>query len=450
MVSPTGVVMTGYSKSCESLFVPKLEIEGARFTDALGLSVRESGHFTSCYEQIIDDFLPEEVSVGQLPSRILVGNTTLSVTGAVIRDEEDNIESVLFSVADISDLIEAEHEAQRMTGVLRVLQFRDRFEEFLQGFNASLVELEAGTELSPDAYQRECRMVFHTAKGVFAQYGVAGLAETIHKMEDAEILSRDHVSMLRESVATLVRENENVWGISLNNTNPSYDVSEAELADFEAEVRGQGTDVVAIAIAFARRCREKNAAHLIGPVVEACRHHAEKNGKQVELVLQGEDVRIPASASRAFDVITHLLRNAIDHGIEEAVVREHKGKSVVGTIGLSVSRHDDDIEIRISDDGAGIDEKQVARSAVEEGVLTQDEADKLSVEGKRQLIFRSGLSTAGTVTETSGRGIGMSAVQSVVEGIGGAITIESSAESGTTMILLIPGRREVLRKSDAV
>ncbi len=450
MVSPLGVIMPGFSKSCESLFVPNLEIEGTLLTDALGLSDRAAGHFTACYEQVIDDFFPEEVSLGQLPERLLVGDATLSVSGSIIRDEEGTIESVLFSVANISDLIEAEEDAQRMTGVLRVLQYRDRFEEFVQGFDRRLAELEGAGTLSPEAYQRECRMVFHTAKGVFGQYGVAKIAQEIHRMEDAEILCRDHVTALRKSVATLVRDNESVWGIHLGVANPVFSVSETELARFEAAVNGkEETEILSIAMEFARKCREKDAAHLLGPVFEACKQHAEKSGKNIELILEGENVRIPAKASPAFEVIIHLLRNAIDHGVEEALVREHKGKPAVGRICLSVNRHNDDIEIRLSDDGAGIDEKRVCRSAVENGILPRKEAEALSIEEKRQLIFRSGLSTADSLTETSGRGVGMSAVQSVVQQSGGTITIESSAEKGTTMILWIPGNAESGMKLEA-
>lgn len=447
-VSPDGTILAGFSSSCTELFVPDLKIEGAAFTEALGLNEREAGHFECCYMQIVDDFLPEEVSVGQLPTRIPVGSRTLSVSGSVIRDDEGTIDSVLFSVADITELIEAEKEAQRMTGVLRVLQFRNRFEEFLQGLDTDLQNLEVQREMDAATYQRECRIVFHTAKGVFSQYGIATIAEAIHVMEDSEILSRDHVSTLRTAVAHLVAENKSVWGITLDARNPTFEVSEVELAGFEAAVANRSdAEVAEIALQFARSCREKTVGHLIGPVGEASAFHAQKRGKQIKLEVTGETVRVPPSSVGVFDVLTHLLRNSIDHGVEEPLAREAKGKPATGTIRIEVSRCGDDIELVISDDGAGIDADRVAASAVDKGVITSKKAENMSDDDKRALIFEAGFSTSGSVTDTSGRGVGMSAVRDVVERLGGTVRIVSEAEVGTSMIVRVPGALDGLAQA---
>lgn len=358
----------------------------------------------------------------------------------MIRDEEGTIDSVLFSVADITELIAAEQEAQRMTGVLRVLQFRNRFEEFLQGLYTDLQALAAPREVDPAAYQRECRIVFHIAKGVFSQYGVAKIAEEIHKMEDSEILSRDQVITLREAVVALVNDNEAVWGITLDARNPTFEVSELELVSFEAAVANTSdAEVAQIALQFARSCRQKTVGHLIGPIGEASTLHAQKKGKQIELELTGEEVRIPPTSVGVFDVLTHLVRNSIDHGLEEPMARKSAGKPKAGSIRIAVSRCGNDVELRISDDGAGIDPERVAECAVDKGVIPQEKVLSMSDADKRALIFESGFSTAAAVSDTSGRGVGMSAVRDVVERLGGSITIESEAGVGTTMLLLVPG-----------
>jgi two-component system chemotaxis sensor kinase CheA len=178
---------------------------------------------------------------------------------------------------------------------------------------------------------------------------------------------------------------------------------------------------------------------LIGPVGEASAFHAQKRGKQIKLEVSGEAVRVPPSSVGVFDVLTHLLRNAIDHGVEEPLAREAIGKPAMGTIRIEVSRCGDDIELVISDDGAGIDAERVAASAVEKGVITAKEAETMSDDDKRSLIFEAGFSTSGSVTDTSGRGVGMSAVRDVVERLGGSVHIASETGVGTSMTVQLPG-----------
>jgi two-component system chemotaxis sensor kinase CheA len=167
---------------------------------------------------------------------------------------------------------------------------------------------------------------------------------------------------------------------------------------------------------------------LIGPLEEACAQQAARSGKHVRLALEGTEIRWPVRLAEAFDVLPHLIRNSIDHGIEAP--GDRNGKLEVATIRLGVAAGDG-LHISLRDDGRGIDTERVARRAVELGVITEDEMAAMSLADRLKLIFVGGLSTAEQVSETSGRGVGMAAIQRAVEALGGTLSVTSDLGRGT-------------------
>ena len=136
---------------------------------------------------------------------------------------------------------------------------------------------------------------------------------------------------------------------------------------------------------------------------------ARQQGKQVELVLQGEDTRVDkAVIDELGEPLVHLIRNAVDHGIEPPAARAARGKPPTGTILLSAAQESNQVVITLVDDGGGIDAAEVRRRAIQRGIVRADEA--LSDRDAIQLIFTEGFSTARTVTDVSGRGVGLDVV----------------------------------------
>lgn len=167
------------------------------------------------------------------------------------------------------------------------------------------------------------------------------------------------------------------------------------------------------------------------------RELASSTGKHVRLEVSGESTELDKTViERLGEPLTHLIRNAVDHGIEPADERIAAGKSAEGTLTLSAEHRSGRILIRISDDGKGIDRERVLGKAIEKGlvapeaILTKEEIDLL--------IFAPGFSTAQQVTNVSGRGVGMDVVRQNVKDLGGRITIESEPGSGTTFTLTLP------------
>ena len=166
---------------------------------------------------------------------------------------------------------------------------------------------------------------------------------------------------------------------------------------------------------------------------------ARQKNKKVELIIKGEETRIDKRAIEELsDPLMHLLRNAIDHGIESPEERKQKEKDETGTIILSAFQDIDKVIIEIMDDGRGIDKEQIKMKALEKGFLSHDEAKRLLDDEVFDLLFLQGFSTAAMVTELSGRGIGMEVVKDNVEKLNGSLEITSVPGERTKTTISLP------------
>ena len=170
------------------------------------------------------------------------------------------------------------------------------------------------------------------------------------------------------------------------------------------------------------------------------REIAREQNKEVILNISGEDIELDRRIlDEMKDPLTHMLRNAIDHGIENSAQRESQGKPYQGTINLSFSQVEGDkVEILLEDDGRGLDLEGLRNNAVEKGIISIDEAWEMSDHQISMLMFRSGISCAKSVTRISGRGLGMPIVLERVERLGGSIDVSGSAQQGTRMRIRLP------------
>jgi len=179
----------------------------------------------------------------------------------------------------------------------------------------------------------------------------------------------------------------------------------------------------------------------------AMRDLARQYKKDVELVIEGGDTELDKKVLEEInDPLIHIMRNAVDHGIEPAAERVAAGKPAKGTIRLAARQEGDHIVIEISDDGAGIDPDKVRAAAVRKGYITESEAKSVSDREARYLIFEKGFSTAAIITELSGRGVGMDVVREfVVERLKGSLDVESELGQGSTFRLTIPLTLAIIR-----
>lgn len=162
-------------------------------------------------------------------------------------------------------------------------------------------------------------------------------------------------------------------------------------------------------------------------------------GKQVEVELVGEDTDLDKNLVDALaDPLVHMVRNAVDHGIEMPDVRKKAGKPEAGRLVLSARQQGDHILISISDDGAGIDPEKLRRKVVEKGLMTEAAVDRLSPDECLQLVFMPGFSTKEQISDLSGRGVGMDVVKSAITNLKGTVRIESRPGNGSVVLIQLP------------
>lgn len=170
------------------------------------------------------------------------------------------------------------------------------------------------------------------------------------------------------------------------------------------------------------------------------RELARDQNKQVELLIQGDEIEIDRHILEEMkDPLMHLLRNCIDHGIEQPAIRQEKNKPPHGTITITIAQKDGGkIEIMVVDDGAGIDAEKVKETSRRLNLVSAEEAEKLNEQEAQALIFLSGISTSPIITDISGRGLGLAIVWEKIERLGGVVTIESRQDVGTTFRITLP------------
>jgi two-component system chemotaxis sensor kinase CheA len=180
-------------------------------------------------------------------------------------------------------------------------------------------------------------------------------------------------------------------------------------------------------------------ARIVEPLPRMARELAQRIGKRVEVEIRGAELELDRSIlDRLSDPLVHLLRNAVDHGIEAPARRADAGKDAIGRIWIEARRVKDSIHIGVRDDGAGIDLERVRERAVATGLVPGDLAEDLPPEQVAALVFRAGLSTAERVSEISGRGVGMDAVRAAIESLGGQVELQTEWGRGTATTLVVP------------
>jgi len=245
---------------------------------------------------------------------------------------------------------------------------------------------------------------------------------------------------------------------------PLHGVSEEELGQFDSLMsehrrdltgigKGYADDVSRISLVVAdlqeqgMQLRMLPANTIFQAFPRAMRDLAKQFRKEVDFVIEGGETELDKKVLEEInDPLVHIMRNAVDHGIEDPETRIALGKPATGTIRLAARQEGDRIVIEVSDDGAGIDPNKVRSSAVRKGYMSQAEADSMSDREAMYLIFEAGFSTATIITEISGRGVGMDVVREfVVERLKGSLDVHSEPGKGTTFKLTIPLTLAIIR-----
>lgn len=242
---------------------------------------------------------------------------------------------------------------------------------------------------------------------------------------------RVHVSLL-DSLMTLAGE------LVLSRNQLLQTISSEEMRS--AEAVGQRIDLITSELQEAiMLTRMQPIGNVFNKFPRVVRDLSQKLGKTIDLTIVGKDVELDKTIIEAInDPLTHLVRNSVDHGIEDPADRKAVGKSETGLVILKAYHAAGQVVIEISDDGKGLDGDALAESAINKGLISPDQAKLMSDKEKVNLIFLPGFSTAKAVTDVSGRGVGMDVVKTNLDQLGGSVDIISEKGAGTTISIKLP------------
>lgn len=432
-------IQDGYTASCREL-TGRDPLEGLHLLDALGVhDERDRDLFLLCADQVFEDLLAPALLVDQLPSRFEVGTRVLRVEARQIRDEDGRVAQLLMTMSDVSALEAAEHDNAVHQALLVILKERDAFKQFLADTRAHL--LLARESITDAAYVRR---VFHTIKGNAASYGLQSIVAVVHAIEDEVELGLEHIDATESAFREFLAQHEDVLEISYDAEDGDSEllqVSATRMAELREMIEHGPRD--GELRRWTAEVYLKPARALLGPFPLFVSKLAERLEKSVEFEGHGLDIMVDAPTLQPiFQNLTHLVRNAVDHGIESADERGDKPEE--GKVSLRLRDEATQWVFEMSDDGRGIDTEQLVRRSLEKGIVEASSVQAMSESERLELMFLDGVSTALETTELSGRGVGMSVVRTAVEGVGGTITPSSQPGQGTTFEIRVP-KPEILR-----
>jgi signal transduction histidine kinase len=436
LVGPELRITDGYTRSLSHL-LGRDQLTGHPAAECLGFEGDRAADFEMRVRQIFDDFLPEELNCDQIPSRVVRGDRALRVQVSAVRDATGGIAQVLFGISDVTELEAAERANRDNQTLLRALKDPEPFRRFVGDLNARFSSVREAVQASDDP---RARRELHTIKGNASCYGMVDLASRAHQIEEQARIELPPVLDLEYALETFLKTNRDLLGIERGRAPQEvYRITSDDLGEIERMIIG-ATDLSALRKHLADRLemvRWQPFQRLLGPLEAQVTSLAQRLGKDVALRVVGGELSVPASQlAPVLAVVPHMLRNALDHGIEPAGTRG--AKPAQAKLELGFRDAGDDWLLAVRDDGRGIDTDRLRARSIELGLVAPDAT--LTHDQLCALIFAPRLSSAQEVSEISGRGEGMAAVAAAVASCAGKIAVRSKPGAGTTIEIRLPKR----------
>jgi two-component system chemotaxis sensor kinase CheA len=338
----------------------------------------------------------------------------------------------LLVIADITETVDAERRLESKHDLLALFE---HFTSDPSAFRRAMVELDrlVRASLAPPRSDRIGTAYahrLHTLKGCASMYGLTSLVNRTHVIED-------EWGQMGEVKAASLEDLRRIWDeVELRvqvwmQTERTLVVTEPELRRIEQSVR-EGATPVALAM-LERLAWERVDRRLAEQAVRLADLAAQLGKLEPEVVVDAQDVRVPPDfCAELWSSLVHVLKNAVDHGIEEPATRARLGKPERGKVVLAARADERVLEVEVRDDGRGIDWSNVREKAKARGLPTSRRSDLVDA------LFSEGLSTREEVTQVSGRGIGTAAVRHIVERHGGRVLVDSELGRWTSFRFVLP------------
>jgi HAMP domain-containing protein/HPt (histidine-containing phosphotransfer) domain-containing protein len=385
------------------------------------------------WDQVVEGFFPLELSLGQMPSRFVIDGRHLSVEYKPILDSHGDLERVLVVMSDLTAVVERERVArgeQEITNVFtRLLTDRNAVVDFLTESDALLEGI-----VDPKVDVVTVRRLVHTLKGNASLYGLGSIAELCHDIESAMAETQGGVSkqQARELAEKWQQISTKVQSLLGDGEQSNLQVSVADYDELLGAF-GDGTSRQELRAMLEAWRLEPTEVRLTRLAEQALALAARLDKGPIEVVVDGNKVRLEGQRWAAFwSAVPHLLRNAIDHGLESPEERSHLGKQEPPRVSMRTSLTEHHLIFEVYDNGRGIQWDAIRKAAQRKGLECTTDQQLLDA------LFSDGVSTREHVSEYSGRGVGMAALRSAALALGGTCEVHSGSGKGTCIRMKWP------------
>jgi HPt (histidine-containing phosphotransfer) domain-containing protein len=438
MIDANLKILPGFTQSCRRLIGYEIR-DGLLFTNLFEFDEKTREHIEVSAGQVFADTLPEEITLQQLQGRFKSKQGLLHIEGSVIRDENHAISAILFSITDARPLYEKELEAENNQMFLWIIRHQLAFSRFIAN---SLERVGSLKGQSPFYDMSQVRAALHTLKGNSASFFMKELVSMIHEIENRVIITGDDLGRIEQYIHKFLHDNRDILGDSFTDKRQHiYKISKSSLDGFWQRFDSEDSlkGLRELVIQWFNELQLREISEFMGPVRGELMALSKRKGKNIKLIQENTHLRVhPKLAEFILEQLPHILRNAVDHGIETCQQREARHKETVGEIHLKFAREGDRLHIEVSDDGGGIDVEKLVAKAEEKKLIDPDLLSSLSDQEKLELVFLDQLTSLDEATTVSGRGVGLSSIKKSVEGMNGTITVASSKDEGTTFTISLP------------
>jgi HPt (histidine-containing phosphotransfer) domain-containing protein/PAS domain-containing protein len=437
-ISAKGTIVGECSAAAERWFgKPKPEQRCAEYLYAS--DPKRQLAFSMALEQLLEDVLPWELLVAQMPHRVARDGLLIELSYKQIVGDENGL-SVLLVMRDVTARVrseEAERDLREEQGLVKQL-LADK-----QGFALFVSEIEALLQaLENETDARVLRRHLHTLKGNVAIFGLDSMAQRCHEIETG-LEDADSLPSTTDLTGLSVLFRGKLKGIEPFLTGAARGTHEVASDDFGALVHSlQNREDYQEILKMVELWSWQRTSERLARLRAETEYVAQRLGKAVRIEVAHGNLRTPPGyLDRFWPTLVHAVRNAVDHGVESESERADAGKPSEGVVRLSTRQTPESFFIEVADDGRGIDLQVLQRSAEERGLRSLSNANLVD------LVFADGVSSRAEVTELSGRGVGLAATRAACEAELGAVHVETQVGSGTRLVFEF--RRPLVRTDRA-
>ncbi|UYL07664.1 ATP-binding protein [Bdellovibrio sp. SKB1291214] len=450
-----GKVLEVTSKACEHTIEGRPQ--GQNIWDVLKLPANKVDGFQKWMKTVFMEMLPFEdlAPLGPASYPHSEGNR-ISLEYFPLRNAEGKMDGVVLVASDITKLVEAQEQAVRDRSyanlIINMVQNKNQIGRFVRESESLLSELKSGLKASwENADDESLFRQLHTLKGGAALFSIQDMTEYCHKAEtllsefkesrNAEQYKKlqDETLFIESSFHKFLIKSEDILGKKALSQERQLEIPLSKLQNTVEKLQSlpQGNTAAQLLL---NDLMMESIGSFFESYNDVAQKVAEKQDKQLNpVIFKNAELKVlPEIYSTLFATFVHSFRNSVDHGIEAPTVRQEQGKPAAGTIIVQFNllrKHAIDwLQIRIDDDGAGVNAKVIREKLTSKGFDVSKQSDEEVI----QHIFDSQFSTREQVTETSGRGVGMDAIKHAAEHLGGAVHVRSEYGKGTTLIVEVP------------